>query len=92
MIECGRRFRLLNKTAHAVLVCSKVSRQNLQRHFAIEFCVLGQIHFTHSTGTDFRDDAVVGEISVGGESRVIHPYLKSRRFTDKHTISNQNSA
>jgi len=58
MIERGRGFRFLNETAHAVLVCSKVSGENLQRNFAIKFCVLGQIHLTHPARADLRADFV----------------------------------
>jgi hypothetical protein len=38
-------FRLLRRAGqtYPVLACSKVSGQNLQRNFAIKFCVLRQI-------------------------------------------------
>ena len=48
--RCGLRF--LYETAHTVLVCCEVSGEDFQRDFAIKFCVLGQIHFTHSAGPD----------------------------------------
>ena len=64
MIKCRGRFRLLNETPHAVLVCREVSRQNLQRNFAIKFCILRQVHFTHSARTNLRDDAVVGQRAI----------------------------
>ena len=53
MIEGGRRFRFLDETAHAVLVRSKVSRQNLQCDFPIEPRVLRQVNFTHPTCAKF---------------------------------------
>ena len=65
MIERGRRFRFLNETAHAVLIRGKISGQNLHRHFAIEFRVLGQIDLTHSARADLRDDAVVRQSGIG---------------------------
>jgi len=33
MIERGRGFGFLNKPAHAVSICSQISRKNLQRDF-----------------------------------------------------------
>ncbi len=33
--------------------------QNLQRDFAIEFGILGQIHLAHPARPDFGDDAIV---------------------------------
>ena len=58
MVERRRGFCLLNETAHAILVCSKVSRQNLQSNFAIKFCVLRQINLTHPARADLRADFI----------------------------------
>jgi hypothetical protein len=35
--------------------------ENLNGDFAAQVLVLGSIHFTHTTGTDFFQDAVVAE-------------------------------
>src|SRR6476620_5223993 len=72
MIERRRSLRFLNETAHAVLVCIKVSGEGFQRDFAIKLCVLGQIHFTHSSSADFGNDAVVRESGIGYEF-LVHP-------------------
>ena len=38
----------------------KSSIFDLQRHFPIELCLLGQINLTHATRAEFGDDLIVG--------------------------------
>src|SRR5262245_15161985 len=38
---------------------SDVFRQNFQGHFSIKFCVLSEIHFTHSASAEFGHKSVV---------------------------------
>ena len=49
MTERGGRFSLTNESIHAISIRSNISRKDLQPDSAIEFRVLGQIHFAHST-------------------------------------------
>src|SRR2546426_6824403 len=48
MIQGGSGLGLLDKPLHSIRVSSNVSRQNLQRNFAIQPCVQRQINLTHS--------------------------------------------
>ena len=61
MIERGGRLRLLSKTAHPVLIRSKLGGKNLQGDFAIEFSVLRQINLAHPARANFRADFVATE-------------------------------
>src|SRR5215813_9604029 len=67
MIERGSSLCLLNKSPHPFLISRKISWQNLQRHLAIEFGVLRQIHFAHSALTDFRADNIPTQFCSRGE-------------------------
>jgi len=57
VIERRRRLRLADETLHPVVIGSNIRGQDLQRDFAIEFCVLREIHLTHSARADFRHDS-----------------------------------
>ena len=37
----------------------------LQRDFAIQLCILGQVNFAHSTFPDLGDDAVMRQRCIG---------------------------
>src|SRR6266568_6996802 len=52
MIERCRGLCFLSESPHAILIRGEVSRQNLQRNFAIQFCVLCEIDLTHATRTE----------------------------------------
>ncbi len=49
MIQSGCSLRFLDEALHAILMSSNIRGQNLQRNFAIEFCILRQIHLAHPT-------------------------------------------
>src|SRR5437870_902556 len=55
MVESGGGSRLANETLHAIAMRSNICRQNLQRNFAVEFCILGQIHLAHPARAELRD-------------------------------------
>src|SRR5258708_12657046 len=65
MVERGGGFRFLNKTTHAVRICSEVSRKNLECDLAIEGYILGQINFPHTTRPQFRENFVLAEFPAG---------------------------
>src|SRR5262245_9435510 len=59
MVKRRSSLRLLHEAPHAFLVCSHLSRQNLQRHRAIEFGILCQIDLTHPARAELRTDFVM---------------------------------
>lgn len=59
MIECGRSLRLSNKSLHAVVIGGNVSKKDLHGNLTFKFCVLCQIHLTHSARSQLGNDAVV---------------------------------
>ena len=64
MVERGGRLRFANEPLHPIAIRGYVCGQNLQRDFAIEFRVLRQIHFAHSTFADLRDNTVMRQSGV----------------------------
>jgi hypothetical protein len=64
MIERRGRFCLADKALHPIRIRRDVGRQDLQRHFPIELCILGQVHGAHSAGTEQGGDPVVFERAV----------------------------
>jgi hypothetical protein len=59
MIEGGGGLRFLSEAPHAILIGGQVSGQKLQRYFAIESGIKGEVNFTHSTGAEFRNNPVM---------------------------------
>src|SRR2546421_1242619 len=71
MIQGRRSLCLLNKAPHAILMNRNISRQDLQRNFAIEFRVLRQKHLAHPARTELRADFVATEFCAGGNAHVV---------------------
>ena len=71
MVQRGSGLCLLHKALHPIRMSSNISGQNLQRNSAIKFRILRQIHFSHSTFTDFRADFVAAEFCAGGNGHVV---------------------
>ena len=46
------RLSFLNKAPHPILICGDIGRQNLQRDFAIELCILREEHLAHTARAD----------------------------------------
>ena len=46
---------------------SNIAGQKLQGYRTAQFCVLGQIDFTHTACTDFGNYAIVRNRSTGGK-------------------------
>ena len=57
--EFERLLEAKTTLPHAILIRGDIGRENFQCNSAIEFRVFGQIYFTHPSGTDFLQDAVV---------------------------------
>jgi hypothetical protein len=65
VIECGSCLGFLNKTIQLVCVLAEFFVEKFDSDFAVQFCVLGQVHLTHPARADFGDDAVVQQSGVG---------------------------
>src|SRR5438270_9337944 len=65
VIERRGGFRFLHKPPHAVVLGGEFSSQYLQRHFAIELCILGQIDLAHSALANLRTDFITAEFCAG---------------------------
>src|SRR5688572_28365257 len=59
MIKRGGGLRFLDKTAESPFVISKLRRQQLERDFAIELSVIGEVDLAHSTFSKGRNYLVV---------------------------------
>lgn len=55
-----------NESSHAITFRREVGSEDLKRNFPTQFCVLGQIHFTHSTRSKLGNYAVMRERRIGG--------------------------
>src|SRR5689334_15476697 len=64
MIQRRSGLCLLHKALHSIRV-SSISRQNLQRNFAIELRVLRQIHLAHPALANLRTDFITAESGAG---------------------------
>src|SRR4029453_13448630 len=58
VIERGGGGRLLLEAPHSILACGKLTGENLQRSFAMEASIFGEIHLTHSALAYLRADFV----------------------------------
>jgi transposase len=54
-------FRFLHKPVHALLIGSNACGQYFQRNFALQLCILCEIHVTHPARAKFRDGTVMRE-------------------------------
>src|SRR5262245_3289136 len=61
MIQRGRSARFALKPAQRVTVTSEFTCQELQRHEAMEPCVLRFVDDAHAAAAKLLDNAVVGE-------------------------------
>src|SRR5215213_10923589 len=52
MIQCRRCFGFLNEASKFVCIPANFFVEEFDRDFAVEFRVLGQIHFAHTTFTN----------------------------------------
>ena len=64
MIELGGRLRFSGESRPAIGILTKMKRKKLERDFAVELGVLGEIHLTHPTGPDLLDDPVMPDYGV----------------------------
>src|SRR5687768_6956099 len=48
MIQRGSSLCFLNKAPHPRLISNDIGRQDLQRYFTIELCILCEIYLAHS--------------------------------------------
>ncbi len=61
MIQCRSGTRLTAEAFQSLGVAGDVLGQELQRHRAAEFGVLGLVHHSHAAATEFARDFVVGK-------------------------------
>ena len=59
------QFRFLDGAEQAVRIVGYVCRKNLQRHFAVQLRILGQIHVTHTARANLRADFVAAQSCAG---------------------------
>ena len=62
---CGACF--LQEAIESLLVSGNFSRENLDRHQAIQLGILRQIHITHPARADLRADFKAAEFCAGGD-------------------------
>jgi hypothetical protein len=65
MIQSRRGFRLLGKAPHPILIAGEFGGKYFQRHLAIEFRILRQIHLAHSAFANLRADFITAESGSG---------------------------
>src|SRR5215510_11334339 len=62
VIERGGGGRLLLEAPHSILTCGKLTRENLQRSFAMEAIIFAEIHLAHSAFAYLRADFVAAQL------------------------------
>ena len=67
MVECRGCLRFLNEAFDATLMSSDFGWEELQSDGSTELGILCSVDFSHSSRTDFADDAIVGQRSSGGK-------------------------
>ena len=68
MIQLGCCSRFSHKSLSCLLICHQTFGQELDRDFAIELRVLGQINLAHPARTKWRADFIATEFCAGGNS------------------------
>ena len=66
MIQGRRRMRFLLETTQPALITSQFRGKHLERNFALEPHVLGQINLAHASGAEHGNYFVVRQLSAGG--------------------------
>jgi hypothetical protein len=61
VIEGGSGTRLTLKSLQCLGVLGDFTRQELERHKAVEACVLGFVDHTHPAAAELFDDVIVGD-------------------------------
>ena len=67
MIELGEQLGFALEPFASLPVAGQLFWQYLDGNIAPELRITGSIHFTHSTGTDGRQDLVGAKLGTGGE-------------------------
>jgi hypothetical protein len=67
MVERGSGFGFLNETFDAALLIGVVVWEEFESDMAAEFSVLCPVHLTHTSRTDFGNDAIAGYVGTGGK-------------------------
>src|SRR5439155_16070830 len=67
VVKRRRGFSFPNEPLHSVAIRGHFRRQNLQRNFAIQLCIMRQIHFTHSALANLCADFVTAKSYTGGK-------------------------
>src|SRR5687768_14129588 len=80
MIQRRRRASLLFKSSQSIVVSGERSGQELQRHFATESLVFGEINLAHAAATDKRDDFVRSDRLTGVQFHRLADQQRSRSF------------
>ena len=68
VIERGGGSRLLLEAPHSILTGCELTRENLQRSFAMEARVFAEMHLTHSAFAYLRADFVAAQVYARGNS------------------------
>src|SRR2546429_6376462 len=65
MVQRRSSLRFLHESLHPIRMSSDISRQNLERNFTIQFCVLREIHLTHSAFANLCADFIAAQMCTG---------------------------
>jgi hypothetical protein len=59
VVESGSSASFLPEPSEAIRLASELFGEDFESDLAPEFCVLGEVHFTHPAGADSRQDSIV---------------------------------
>jgi len=66
MIKSGCSFRFLDESVYPTLMRGEFGCEEFQSHRTAKLSILRPVYFTHSSRTDFADDAISRQGSSGG--------------------------
>jgi len=65
MAQSSSGLCFLYESSQAIFIADELPRKQLERDFAFELGIFGQIDFTHPAGAETREEAVMGDRRVG---------------------------
>ena len=70
MAQLGRRLGLTLEPGATVGILTEMGGKELERDFAIELSVFGQVYLAHPAGTDLLDNPVVRDHRAAGQRHI----------------------
>ena len=75
MIELSCCFGFSGEPGTAIRVLAQVQREEFERDFATELGIFSEVDFTHTTGTNALDDAVMPDYAAVCELNMRSGYV-----------------